>query len=50
MKIRELLIADDNIDNVRKDVLSFLSSPSYKKILSINHDGTNFYRIVYVPK
>lgn len=48
-KIRELLIKDDDINNIRKDVMSFLSSSSYKRVLSINHSGLNLYRIVYEP-
>lgn len=49
IKTRELLIKDDDINNVRKDVMSFLSSPSYKRVLSINHIGSNLYQIVYEP-
>ena len=49
VKTRELIIKDDDINNIRKDVLSFLSSSSYKQVLSINHIGQNLYRIVYEP-
>ena len=49
IKTRKLLIKDDDINNIRKDVMSFLSSPSYKRVLSINHIGSSFYQIVYEP-
>lgn len=50
IKTRELIIRDDDIDNIRKDVISFLSSGAYKQVLSINHIGLNLYQIVYEPK
>ena len=49
VKTRELIIKDDDINNIRQDVLNFLSSSSYKQVLSINHIGQNLYRIVYEP-
>lgn len=49
MKTRELLIKDDDINNIRKDVMSFLSGSSYKQVLSISHVGLNLYKIVYEP-
>lgn len=49
IKTRELLIKDDDINNIRKDVMSFLSGSSYKQVLSISHVGLNLYQIVYEP-
>lgn len=49
IKTRDLIIKDDDINNIRKDVYSFLSGSSYKQVLSINHIGTNLYQIVYEP-
>lgn len=49
VKTRELIIKDDDINNIRQDVLNFLSSSSYKQVLSINHTGQNIYKIVYEP-
>ena len=49
VKTRELIIKDDDINNIRQDVLNFLSSSSYKQVLSINHIGQNLYRIIYEP-
>lgn len=49
IKTRELIIKDDDINNIRKDVLSFLSGSSYKQVLSVNHIGKNIYQIVYEP-
>lgn len=48
-KTRELIIIDDDINNIRKDIINFLSSSSYKRVLSISHDGLNIYKIVYEP-
>ena len=44
IKTRELLIKDDDINNIRKDVMNFLSSSVYKRVLSINHTGSNLYQ------
>ena len=49
VKTRELIIKDDDINNIRQDVLNFLSSSSYKQVLSIKHIGKNIYQIVYEP-
>lgn len=49
IKIRKLLIKDDDISNVRTDVLSFLASSLYKQVLSVNHIGLDLYQIVYEP-
>ena len=49
IKTRELIIKDDDINKVRKDVLNFLYSYSYKRVLSINHIRSNLYQIVYEP-
>ena len=49
VKTRELIIKDDDINNIRQDVLNFLSGSYYKQVLSINHIGKNIYKIVYEP-
>ena len=49
VKTRELIIKDDDINNIRQDVLNFLSGSSYKQVLSVNHIGQNIYQIVYEP-
>ena len=49
VKTRELIIKDDDINNIRQDVLNFLSGSSYKQVLSIKHIGQNIYQIVYEP-
>ena len=50
VKTRELIIKDDDINNIRQDVLNFLSSSSYKQVLSIKHIGQNIQQIVYEKK
>ena len=49
IKTRELIIKDNDINKIRKDVLNFLYSNAYKQVLSIRHIGLNLYQIVYEP-
>ena len=49
IKTRELIIKDNDINNIRKDVLNFLFSSAYKQVLSVTHVGLNLYQIVYEP-
>lgn len=49
IKTRDLVIKDGDINNIRKDVLNFLSSSAYKQVFSIKQIGLNLYQIVYEP-
>lgn len=49
LNTRELIIKDNDINNIRKDVFNFLSSSSYKQVFSFKKIGSNIYQIVYEP-